>query len=88
MVSSSGWTAGVVHHGPPRRERYEKPQHRMILTRTETSVHLDHCVTAREAFDERVRRLREIGDKYEADGLTIRYKDRNTDVTLTYEEIK
>lgn len=87
MVSSNGWTAGVVHHGPPARERHATPQHRMTLTRTEVITLLDHYVTAEDAFAERVRRLREAGDPYETEGLTIRYRDRDTNITLTYENL-
>lgn len=87
VASSSGWTAGVVHHGPPQPERHSKPISRITLTRTETLTYENYFVTAQEAFEERVRRLREAGDKYEVDGMTVRFRDGNTDVTLTYEEI-
>lgn len=88
MASSNGWTAGVVNHGSPQPEPHGEPISTLTLTRTETTVHHNHYATAQEAFDERVRRFREAGGRFEVDGLTIRFRDRNADVTLTYEEIE
>jgi hypothetical protein len=86
-TSSNGWTAGVVHHGPPATPRSETPLSRLRMTRTEYTATDNHYATAQEAFDSRVKRLREMGDTFTTDGLTIRYRDdRGTDGELTYEE--
>lgn len=86
-ASSTGWTAGVVRHGPPATPRSETPLSRLRMTRTEYASLDNHHATAREAFESRVKRLRDMGTDHTTDGLTIRYRDSSgADVVLTYEE--
>lgn len=84
MASSSGWTAGAVHHGPPKPERAEKPKHVVRMTVTGTRLHPAHYATADEAISERMRRLRDSGITFERDGMSLTFHDQGQRVVLEY----
>lgn len=66
---------------------YETPQHILTITRTVTSKHEDHFITAQAAIAERISRLREQGRPFTRDGMTLIYTDfSGAHVTLEYEE--
>jgi hypothetical protein len=85
-TSSTGWTAGVVHLGPPPPLRSDTPLHRATVTTTVVAEYVDHYRTAREALDARVKRLREAGTPHEIDGMTVRFTEGAGTTTITYEE--
>jgi hypothetical protein len=66
---------------------FPEARHLMTMTITSTHVHEDHFVTAEQAIEERIARLRESHRPFTRDGMRLTYTDSTgAVVTLAYGE--
>lgn len=64
---------------------FPEARHILTMTTTSTHVHEDHFVTAEQAIEERIARLRESCRPYTRDGMVLTYTDSTgAVVTLAY----
>jgi len=81
------WTIGVARQGPPPPPRHDKPRHKAVVTTESTHEFVDHYITAEQAITERIARLKENKQRYEREGMTLRFDAPNGDhYTITYQD--